>query len=449
MKRRNREPLVFILRILISVGVFVIALSSVMVHRLQGFTDNVSHSHGYPPLTPDWNTPITEDSHWPHPFIHVVNTRFQQEQANLIDLGRARLALFETFCLNSIVGQTVLNKQHGTPFLWILKVDPELHEDLLRDLIGLVEPYDFIYVVASNVNFGVGQREGGWRGGEAGRDVLSSRIYSGDRTRLEQAHSARETRAVLETRIDVDDGLHLEYFENIQAEALSKLRWAPDQADRRTQRWIYMCSLRSIDWNPTPRSHNVDPHNEFGVFIPRKSPHVCITPGITIGVSIGVQESEVPRFGHFDLVRNLRNGGSKNRVQCGAGSRTKCLRLLASPFFGAMRSRTPTSAGMRDILLDGDRFERRLDSSVTNNATWLTVELWKSFHCRLDHVVRTNLHLQVHVVDIAADNLRGQCTKGHSCKNSTKDALLNLLLATNATVEVETHDGSAPSIVLR
>lgn len=82
---------------------------------------------------------------------------------------------------------------------------------------------------------------------------------------------------------------------------------------------------------------------------------------------------------------------------------------------------------MRDVLLDGDTFEKRLDSSVTNNASLLTVLLRKDFHCRLDDVVRANMHLQAHAVDIAADNFRGQCTKGHSCKNSTKEALLSLI----------------------
>jgi hypothetical protein len=232
---------------------------------------------------------------------------------------------------------------------------------------------------------------------------------------------------VLETRIDADDGLHLEYLERLQHEALKKLQWDPDQSRHRSQRWLYVCSLRSLDWNPTPQNHSVDPRNQFGVFVARKSPHVCITPGITLGVSVGVPEFELPRYGHFDLVQKLRYGGAKKAVQCGTATRSKCLHLLGTPFIGAVRSRTPTSAGMRDVLLDGDSFEKRLDTSVTNNASLLTAVLRKDFHCRLDDVVRANRHLQAHAFDIAADNLRGQCTKGHSCKNSTKEALLSLI----------------------
>lgn len=41
--------------------------------------------------------------------------------------------------------------------------------------------------------------------------------------------------------------------------------------------------------------------------------------------------------------------------------------------------------------------------------------------------VRTKLYLQEHMTGIAEDNLRGQCTKGHSCKRSSKVLLKKLL----------------------
>lgn len=419
MKRRHQKPLIFILRIIGIVGGFCTGLSFVLVHLLEIETnDDLAHHL----VSTKSDAP---SSGWPHPFIHILNTRFQQEQGNLTALGRARLVLFETFCLNSILGQTALHEKDATPFLWIIKVDPELSHDLLGDLIALVDPYDFIYVVASNVNFGVGQREGGWRGGEAGSDVLSSKIYTGNRTLLRQAHLARETRAVLETRVDADDGLNLEYLEVLQSEAARKLRWASNQTNPHRQRWMYWCLLNHIDWTPTPAEQAVNPHNEFGVFVPKKSPHVCITAGITIGVSIGVEEDQVPRYGHYKLVRELRYG--KNKADCGGVSETKCLRLVATPLLGAIRSRTPTSAGMKGIIAAGDNFAKSLEVSISNNATILNVHLWREFHCRLDQVIRANRHLQDHVVDIAADNLRGQCTRGHSCKESTKEALQNLL----------------------
>ena len=45
----------------------------------------------------------------------------------------------------------------------------------------------------------------------------------------------------------------------------------------------------------------------------------------------------------------------------------------------------------------------------------------------MDKVSDANRYLQDHTVEIVRDNLKGQCTKGHSCKTTTKEALHNLL----------------------
>lgn len=369
--------------------------------------------------------PSAASAAWPHPFLHIINTRFQQQQPNLKALGRARLILFETFCLNSIVKQTLLNDVNGDvpPFLWIIKVDPHLSFDLLGDLVNLVSPYPFIYVVASNVNFGVGQHPGGWRGGEAGRDVLNSVIYSGNLTILQQAHMAREERAVLETRVDADDGLHAEYLENIQSSAKKKLAWEKNRHPEK-RRWMYWCSLNHVDWTPTMAGVPLT-HAHFGVFVPKKSPHICITAGITLGFAVGVKERQVPRFMHHQLVNELRY--MRDDIDCGGVNNTKCLQMVGNPALGAIRSRTSTSAGMRGVLTNEEAFERRIDGAVGNNATLLSVLLFKEFHCQLDKVSDANRYLREHTVEIVQDNLKGQCTKGHSCKTTTKEALHDLL----------------------
>ena len=38
--------------------------------------------------------------------VHVIYTRFMQHQPNLVELGKARLELFKTFCLTTIAEQT-------------------------------------------------------------------------------------------------------------------------------------------------------------------------------------------------------------------------------------------------------------------------------------------------------------------------------------------------------
>jgi hypothetical protein len=288
--------------------------------------------------------------------------------------------------------------------------------------------------VASNINFGVGQRVGGWRGGQAGEDVLSSKVYTGNLTLLQQAHSARERRAVLETRVDADDGLHHDYISVLQQEASKKLVWQTTQTNPDRQRWLYSCALNHVDWSPTPPEVAAGKANQqFGMFVAKKSAHVCITAGITLGVSIGVQEHQIPHYMHHQLVQKLRYQPSKsNHVDCGAASADKCLRLVSKPYPAAIRSRTPTSAGMRGVVSDEATFEQQLQddptASVLNrNATVLGMLLRLQFNVHLNEVMEANQYLQDHVVEITADNLQGQCTRGHSCKVSTKEALQNLL----------------------
>jgi hypothetical protein len=72
------------------------------------------------------------------PFIHIVNTRLQQHASNLPALGAARLELFETFCLPSMIHQTIqpqsvnqtYQSQQKFRFLWIIKTDPKLDSTL-------------------------------------------------------------------------------------------------------------------------------------------------------------------------------------------------------------------------------------------------------------------------------------------------------------------------------
>ena len=65
--------------------------------------------------------------------VHVIETRFMQEQYSLLELGLARLALFESFCLPSILTQTNGN------FLWIIRADPNLHPLIVKRMQELLK----------------------------------------------------------------------------------------------------------------------------------------------------------------------------------------------------------------------------------------------------------------------------------------------------------------------
>lgn len=363
-------------------------------------------------LASEHNATVATSVEWPFPFIMIVNTRFMQQQANLIDLARARLILFETFCLNSMLSQTILTKHEEHPFLWIIKTDPDLDESILKKLISLIEPYPFIYLVASNVNYGIGVTPGGWRGSQAGQDVLQSQVYSGNMTLLRQAHAARETRAVLETRLDADDGLHVQWLELIEAEAYERLRYKPDQSGR--QDWMYWCAVNHLDWSPAPPF--VTNASEYGTFVPYKTSKGCITAGLTVAVSVGQDEDSIPRFMHHELYHEL-----SEETSC--GSSDTCLHMMTKPVLGAIRSRTATSAGMRNVKIMNEDTKKHAQVPMR----LLVTALQQGFHVTIADVIQVNQYMQDHVFEIAADNLRGQCTHGHSCKNETRKALDSIL----------------------
>lgn len=385
------------------------------------------------------NETTNSNDEWPLPFIHIINTRFMQHQADLLDLARARLVLFETFCFHSVVGQSIVRKLplETPPFLWIIKTDPQLHQDILKELVALVEPYPFIYLVASNVNYGIGINPGGWRGSQAGNDVLHSQVYSGNMTRLSQAHEARNSRVVLETRLDADDGLHVHLLEMIQREARSKLKFHSTQKGR--QDWLYWCCQNHLDWSPTTTSGSSSGNSsEYGTFVPYSTTKACITAGITLGVSVGQDDKDIPRFMHHELYQELKD--KTKRASCGGGHHASCLHMMEKPILSVIRSRTATSAGMRNVKMMNTDDVVASKHAVPIQSSQLIKALQHGFHVSVLDVVKVNRYMQDNVVAIAEDNLRGQCTHGHSCKNSTRKALEDLISAakSNITTKIRT-----------
>jgi hypothetical protein len=86
----------------------------------------------------------------------LVNSRFQQHDKNLTALGEARLELFETFCLPSMVHQTIQPKNNSNlyQFIWIIKIDPKLDLRLKKKMVQLLKPYPNFFLVGSNNNYG-------------------------------------------------------------------------------------------------------------------------------------------------------------------------------------------------------------------------------------------------------------------------------------------------------
>lgn len=417
--------------------------------------------------------------------IHIehlaVNTRFQQHVHNLTALGAARLQLFETFCLPSMIHQTSNKIETGYRFLWIIKIDPKLDVSTKNKMINMLRPFPNFFLVGSNNNFGAsygsGTHRGSWRSGHAGLDVLYGNastpkkgkqhhhlnntkpeeqplIYTGNVALLQVAHSLRDDKIILETRLDADDGLPLTYLEFVQQSAIDHLSvdiynsinsTIPEYGDPKNstpynnsththsqevmpkKKWMYWCISDSLLWYPTVmvdgfknshiRPSNTDPGKLVMEYNSGKE--YCLTPGLTSGISVGVKDSDVPRYSHVKLFRKLTHYKRDSKHNCSISDtdlehkRTECIHLYHGKAYAPIRARTPTSAGMSNVVLPPN----------TKLLEYSDEFMESKYGIQNERLVQTNHHFYNNLTEIVMDNLQGQCTKGHSCKSEARKML--------------------------
>ena len=75
--------------------------------------------------------------------VHVVSTNFQRNQGGLLHLGRTRLNLLKAFTIPSLKSQTLKE------FLWLIKIDPDLDDELKYELVTSVQDMPNVVVVAA------------------------------------------------------------------------------------------------------------------------------------------------------------------------------------------------------------------------------------------------------------------------------------------------------------
>jgi len=393
------------------------------------------------------NVDITVQNSHELPFIHIVNTRFMQDQGPLETLGMARLKLFQTFCLPSMILQS---SQH---FFWIIKTDPQFTTtNVFKLLIESVKPYSNIYIVSSNLNFlfGSGGLEGTWGDGKESLDLMQSKIYTGNVTTLSVAIALHDQRLILETRLDCDDGLHKGFLQYIQAVAVQRFQLRDrlfgqgEVSDNDTPRWLYWCSRRHIEWHSdTEPSLSIKQKkqigsDELGYMNIIQHDKLCVTPGVTVGY-IASSSKHVPQYDHDKLYRNVSHSyacyenTNNNRTTAGntsmdnVGSKTgksPCLKLVENFPFCAIRSRTWTSAGMDDVDLVKKNLLRGTDLNKFTSKLWSLSE--ENFGVNKKTVRETQNFLMKNKKMIAHENLLGQCTSGHSCKDAAKEKLKRL-----------------------
>ena len=451
-----------------------------------------------------------------HPrIIHILETRFMQDQPNLVELANARLHLFKTICLPSVIHQTAWGN-----FVWIIRTDPELQDEIKKELIHILNDAGALtnkdedgkektltYVIGSNDNYVVSNVTALYVRPFDIRAMLSDTlsnpetIFAGKTTSIKElldevSQPRFKKDVVIWTRLDADDGLNIAILQYLQDEAIRYfipeqfprkiLTEIPEETpgrlialaagiprkmlDKREKKiekkkrenaiaaglptkapksdeqriitnvytppqWSYWCAGRNLDWFVTDPVH--DPQHKNGTVYPVVHVNMCVTPGVTIALRGSFDPQQIPRLDHDKIIPSLRpyggglcertgrsvfdiNEGGIRGYQVDDGS---CFHLVTVGI-AAIRSRTPTSAGMLGVNPD---FTQREYIKKQGNLTGI---MWKSmfsdFFIRDRQLVETNLYFADHIYDIAEENARGQCTTGHSCKVCAYFAAINI-----------------------
>jgi hypothetical protein len=329
---------------------------------------------------------LTNDRWKDKSVVHVIQTRFMQEQPHLVHLGKARLEIFKTITLPSVIKQT------SQDFIWIIRTDPMLNETIREPLVDMLTDCPNHVLVASNTN------PEGFRGDSAVSDISRDVVWSGSYDLIHEYHHAAQTRIVLESRLDADDGIHLRFVEYMQTMAP---KFLSDQHS-----WMVWCASSHLEWHYNSPFPKLKEDVEYGFLLGIKNKE-CVTPGLTWSYGIGSTRGDLPRGTHQFLHKVL--------PECSDSQTSHCLHRFWELKPGAIRARTPTSAGMSH-LVEADNLHK-LTFKQGNTQAELQTKMWDGaetiFGINRQDMVGTKKHVVSHLAGIASDNLKGQCTHGH------------------------------------
>ena len=344
--------------------------------------------------------------------LHVVTTRFMQDQPKLHALGKARLSLFETFCLPTMIHQEADN------FLWFVMTDPELDHNILLRLQTLLESRPNFYLIRSNAklltpaNLTSLLLEDNKSIADADTDAnaaVQKLILTGDIELLHSRMFDTYRPLLIETRLDADDGLH--------KNALSQIQKISRALPVDTRGWQIICSNIHYEWRNdqittihyTNRTEKIESSGQLRVV--RES--ICVTPGYTLvkhRVVPSIEFPAWPRLGHNLVAREwpecMIEGQSiisideENNKQ---GNATHNCWIKMGYYPSALRSRTITSAGMSRIDTDPGEEEK-----YENRTKVFWGFLRRDFDVELESARLTSQYIKNNLESIVLDNLKGQ-----------------------------------------
>eukprot|EP00522_Entomoneis_paludosa_P011427 CAMPEP_0172450414 /NCGR_PEP_ID=MMETSP1065-20121228/8755_1 /TAXON_ID=265537 /ORGANISM="Amphiprora paludosa, Strain CCMP125" /LENGTH=1261 /DNA_ID=CAMNT_0013202195 /DNA_START=111 /DNA_END=3896 /DNA_ORIENTATION=+ len=216
----------------------------------------------------------TTEGWWQNEYnlVHVVETQFMEHQAHLQDLGQARLKLFKTFTLPSMIQQT--SKQ----YLWIIWTDPNLNGPVLDSIIQIVSRIPNAVLMARDSADSQGSRAAitDFRSlYNIPESDVSRHILEGNAKLVIDYHIASQSRLLVETRLDADDAVARNFVESVQNHAA---RTIGQQVDNE-QRIQMFCPEHHVEWRYYKPQ---DEEYEQGHLIHFHNKQICINSGLSV-----------------------------------------------------------------------------------------------------------------------------------------------------------------------
>jgi len=252
------------------------------------------------------------------------------------------------------------------------------------------------------------------------------------------SNNYNHTLLLLQTKLDSDDGLNLEYLQSLKN--LAKKQVIAIAAEPiKVPYWRIWCITKHLEWYSSIRTEEKKKgkkkEEEFTSGLIQHGPNkpdMCITPGLTIMYShSGVSFPKYMKStNHGKLMKNVRKFGG-----CGLSNNLKqdCINI-SKRLYGAVRVRTVTSHGLSGNVTS--KVEDKVKHPKSIN--WKLLD--GKFGISKDGAREANQFINEKSEEIAADNELGRCTVGHSCKKARdKDFLDSKIQAVlNSTDLLET-----------
>jgi len=235
-------------------------------------------------------------------------------------------------------------------------------------------------------------------------------ILSGNKNILQQAIVKSQNEWIVEMRLDADDGLNSNYVDSIR-EHTNQLQHTSDNVR-------IICVSNSISWHSgalSPLAENLDANVVNTLNIPaegilQKNIHSksCITPGLSYLLPPSARTP--PKVGHHEIDQKI--------PKCHRSSDSLCFEFIDLPYMQSFQARTPTSHGMGG-------FHKEYKMPKETPLLWETLRT--EFNVSKIKTIGIIQSFKDNIIEIARDNIEGQCTEDHTCEKFARKYLERII----------------------